>query len=192
DFFAQITDTTETTRNFIMQQNVANQQVINLGVSYPFNVKKWWSVYLSVNAFRSTFESQNIKFVPIKQNTLSFYGQNTFTLPKGFKAEVSGWFSSPSVWGGTYLTKSLGSLDLALQKKILKDKIDARLSMSDVFFTSPWRGDTQFGDLIIRGGGGWESRQVRLNLSYAFGNNEVKASRRRKTGLEDESNRLGG
>lgn len=191
DFFAQITDTTETTRNFIMQQNVANQQVINLGVSYPFNVKKWWNVYLSVNAFRSTFESQNKKFVPIKQNTLSFYGQNTFTLPKGFKAEVSGWFSSPSVWGGTYLTKSLGSLDLAVQKKILKDKIDARLSMSDIFFTSPWRGDMQFGDLIIRGGGGWESRQVRLNLSYAFGNNEVKAARRRKTGLEDESGRLG-
>ncbi len=190
DFFAQITDTTETTRNFMMQQNVANQQVLNLGISYPFNIKKWWNVYLSVNAFRSSFQSENVKFVAITQSTLSFYGQNTFTLPKGFKAEVSGWFSSPSVWGGTYLTKSLGSLDLALQKKILKEKVDASLSMSDVFFTSPWRGDTQFGELIIQGSGGWESRQVRLNLSYAFGNSEVKAARRRKTGLEDESGRL--
>jgi iron complex outermembrane receptor protein len=191
DFFAQITDTTEVTRNFIMEQNVANQQVLNLGVSYPFNVKKWWNVYLSVNAFRSSFASDNPKFVPIKQSTVSFYGQNTFTLPKGFKAEVSGWFSSPSVWGGTYVIKSLGSLDLALQKKILKDKVDARISVSDLFVTSFWNGNSQFGDLLIRGNGGWESRQVRLNLSYSFGNNEVKASRRRKTGLEDERGRLG-
>ncbi|MFB0948357.1 MAG: outer membrane beta-barrel protein, partial [Spirosomataceae bacterium] len=104
---------------------------------------------------------------------------------------VSGWFSSPSVWGGTYVIKSLGSLDLALQKKILKDKVDARISVSDLFVTSFWNGNSQFGDLLIRGNGGWESRQVRLNLSYSFGNNEVKASRRRKIGLEDERGRLG-
>lgn len=174
-----------------MEQNVADQQVINLGVSYPFNPTKWWNVYFSLNAYRSTLRSENPKFVPVKQNTLSFYGQNTFSLMGGFKAEVSGWFSSPSVWGGTYVTRSLGSLDLALQKKILGEKVDARLSFSDVFFTSPWQGSMQFGELVIRGNGGWESRQLRLNLSYNFGNKEVKGARKRKTGLEDEASRIG-
>jgi hypothetical protein len=41
----------------------------------------------------------------------------------------------------------------------------------------------------MRVGGGWESRQFRLNFSYRFGNNEVKAARQRKGGLEEEEKR---
>ena len=190
DFFAQITDTIEGTRNFLMEQNIANQRVINIGISYPFQVAKWWDVFISIDAYSSSFEATNEKYVPITRTTASMYGQNTFTLPRKWKMEVSGWFSTPSVWGGTYLAKSLGSLDIAFQKKIFKERISARLAFSDVFFTSYWRGDMQFGDLKIGGKGGWESRQIRLNLSYNFGNNQVKSARNRNTGLEDEKGRI--
>jgi iron complex outermembrane receptor protein len=191
DFFANITDTLGSTRNFLITRNIANQEVWNLGVSYPFQVAKWWSVYLSVNAFHASYQGSDEKFRAIDQSTVSFYGQNTFSLPKGFRLEVSGWFSSPSVWGGTYLTRSMGSLDLALQKKFLNDRLSVRLAVSDVLFTSFWRADMRFGDLYIDGSGGWESRQGRINISYAFGNNEVKNNRKRKTGLEDEDSRIG-
>ncbi len=190
DFFAQITDTLGTNRNFLQQRNIANQRVINLGISYPFDAAKWWSVYLSVNAFRSSFESDNDKFVAIDQNTLSLYAQNSFRLPKGIRFEVSGWFSSPSVWGGTYQTRSLGSLNLAVQKKFNNDQITMRIAANDILYTSNWRGDTTFGDLYIDGNGGWESRNVVFNVSYTFGSNEVKAARKRETGLEDESSRI--
>jgi iron complex outermembrane recepter protein len=145
---------------------------------------------ISLDAYRSSFEAKNEKYVPITRTTASFYGQNTFSLPKGLKMEISGWFSTPSVWGGTYLAKSLGSLDIAVQKKLFKDKISARLAVNDVFFTSFWRGNTQFGDLKINGRGGWESRNIRLNLSYNFGNKQVKSARNRTTGLEDEKGRI--
>ena len=189
DFFAQITQAEGPTRNFIMQRNVANQEVWNLGVSYPFSPAKWWEVYMNVQASNSAFKGNDANFVSITQNNMNVYGQNTFSLPKKIKLEVSGWFSSPSVWGGTYRTKSLGSLDLAVQKKILKDKINVRMAVSDIFFTSPWRGDFTFGELAIRGNGGFESRQFRVNLSYNFGNSNVKATQR-KTGVDDENNRI--
>ena len=59
-------------------------------------------------------------------------------------------------------------------------------------YTSPWKGNTEFGNLIINGDGGNDSRQVRFNLSYNFGNDQVKKARTRNTGLEDEKNRIGG
>ncbi len=192
DYFAKITEAVGQNQNFLITRNVANQKVINLGVSYPTSFNKWWSIYFSLNAYRSIFEATNPDFLPISQNTLSFYAQNTFKLPKGFRAEVSGWYSSPSIWGGTYQTKSLGSLNIACQKKFMDDKITARLSFNDVLFTSPWRGITEFGNLTINGNGGGDSRQVRFNLSYNFGSNEVKKARKRKTGLEDEKNRING
>ena len=191
DFFAQVTQADGDARNFLITRNVANQQIIDLGISYPFKVNKWWNVYASVNAFQSKYMATNDSFTGLTQETLSFYGQNNFTLPKNFNLEVSGWFSSPSVWGGTYRTKSLGSLDLAIQKQFLNKKLNARLAFSDVLFTSPWRANATFPNLIITGDGGNDSRQVRFNLSYNFGSDKVKKARTRSTGLEEEKNRIG-
>lgn len=191
DFFAQVTSAQDERRSVIQEQNIATQETWSLNVSYPFEINKWWNAFINVNAYNSSYKGKTDEFVSISQSTLNFYGQNTFSLPKGYKFEISGWYNSPSVWGGTYQTNSLGAMDLAIQKSFLEDKLSFRMSMSDIFFSSPWSGGTQFGDVIIQGGGGWESRQIRVNLSYNFGNNQVKSARRRKTGAEDESNRVG-
>lgn len=190
DFFAQVTEALGEDQNFINQRNVANQRVYNIGVSYPTRINDWWSIYLSLNAFRSEYEATSPDFLPVSQNTLSFYGQNTFSLPAGLTFEVSGWFQSPSIWGGTYRTDSLGSLDVALQKKFFNDKLTVRVAGSDILFTSPWSGVTEFGDLVIDGSGGSDSRQFRLSLNYNFGSDEIKQARKRKTAIEDEKGRI--
>ena len=146
---------------------------------------------MSVNAYQSKYMATNDTFTGITQETLSLYGQNNFSLPKDFNLEISGWFSSPSVWGGTYRTRSLGSLDIAIQKQFLSKKLTARLAFSDVLFTSPWRANATFPNLVITGDGGNDSRQVRFNLSYNFGSEQIKKSRNRNSGLEDEKNRIG-
>jgi iron complex outermembrane recepter protein len=189
DFFAQVTQSEGANKNFMTTKNVANQEVWNLGVSYPFTVNKWWDVYANVEFSNSSYKGNDANFVSITQNNFNFYASNTFSMPEKIKMEVSGWFSSPSVWGGTYRTKSLGSLDLALQRKFWKDKMNLRLAFSDMLFTSPWSGETRFGDLYISGNGGWESRQFRVNLSYNFGNSNVKSTQK-KTGIDDENKRI--
>ncbi len=192
DFFAQVTEAVGTNRNFLTSKNVANNEILNLGVSYPFKVNNWWNVYFNASGFYSRYIPTDPSFIAISQETFNIYAQNTINLPKEVVMEVSGWFNSPSVWGGTYRTSSLGSLDVAFQKKFLNKKLNARIAFSDVLFTSPWQGNTEFGNLIINGDGGNDSRQVRFNLSYNFGNDLVKKERTRNTGLDDEKNRIGG
>ena len=130
-----------------------------------------------------------MNFVSITQNNFNCYALNTFSLPSKIKLEVSGWFSSPSVWGGTYRTKSLGSLDLAIQKKILHDKFNVRMAISDLFYTSNWHGDTQFGEVFITANGGYDSRQFKINLSYNFGNSNAKSTLK-KNGIDEENKRI--
>lgn len=191
DFFAQVIEASGPSKSFLTARNVANEEVINLGVSYPFEVKKWWNVFISVNAFQSKYIATNDAFLSVKQQTLSLYGQNNFNLPKGITMEVSGWYSSPSIWGGTFKTQSIGSLDLAFQKQFLNKKLTTRLAFSDILYSSPWHGRTQYDFVKIKGDGGNDSRQVRFNLTYNFGSDAVKKSRERETGLEDEKNRIG-
>ncbi|WP_298223778.1 outer membrane beta-barrel family protein [Flavobacterium sp.] len=190
DYFAQVIEAAGPSKSFLTSKNVADQQVIDLGVSYPFDVNKWWNVYLSVNAFQSKFMATNDSFISIKQETLSFYGQNNFKLPKEINLEISGWYSSPSIWGGTFKTSSIGSLDIAVQKQFWNKKFTARVAVSDVLYTSPWQGKTEYAFVKINGNGGQDSRQLRFNLTYKFGNDAVKKSRQRETGLEDEKNRI--
>lgn len=192
DYFAQVTDTLGFAQNFISTINVADEQTINLTVSLPFQIKPWWSVFVNVSAFHTSYLANDVKFVPVSRFTGSLYASNTFLLPAGFRLEVSGWFSTPSIWGGTYLVSSMGSLDVAVEKKFFKDRLSLRVAGSDLFFTSFWEADLQFGGLYIDGSGGWESRKIAVSLSYNFGNTEVKKARDRKTGLEDEKNRTGG
>jgi len=191
DFSAQVTEARGSDQSVLISRNVANQRVVNVGISYPTKFNKWWNVYVSLNAFRSMFEATNEDFNAISQNTLSFYAQNTFKLPSNWRAEVSGWYSSPSIWGGTYETRSIGSLNLAIQKKFFSDKMTLRVAVNDVLFTSPWQGDTRFGDVVILGDGGNDSRQFRVNLTYNFGRNEIRKARKHDTGIEDEKARVG-
>ncbi len=190
DFFARVTVAEGNSRNFLTTLNVADQEIINLGISYPKKINNWWNLYLSINAYSSNYKATSPEFLPVSQETLSFYAQNTISLPKGLRMEISGWYSSPSIWGGTYQTASLGSLNIAFQKKYFSDKLTARLSFNDILYTIPWRGTTQFGDLFIDGSGGSDSRQVAFSLSYNFGRSEIKKARNRKTGLEDEKGRI--
>ena len=192
NFFAQVTDTIGGNGNFMQTRNVADEQTINLSVALPFQIKKWWSVFLNVGAYHTSYFANDDKFIPVNRATATFYASNTFLLPAGFKFEVSGFFSSPSIWGGTYLVNSLGSLNLAVEKKFMKEKMSLRVAASDIFYTSGWTADLQYGGLSIYGTGAWESQKIAVSLSYNFGNSEVKKARDRKTGLEDEEKRTGG
>ena len=191
DFFARVTVADSETTNFLTTLNVADQEVINLGISYPKKIYEWWNLYFSLNAYISDFKATSDEFLPVRQETLSFYAQNTLNLSKTLRMEISGWYSSPSIWGGTYQTEALGSLNVAFQKKLFDERFTARLSFNDILFTVPWSGTTQFGDLFIDGQGGSDSRQVAFGLTYDFGRNEIKKARKRKTGLTDENNRIG-
>ncbi len=191
DYFTSITDTTEQNRNYISTRNLASRKTITLSISYPFQIAKWWSVYANVSAYRSTNRADlgAGRQISLTANVLSVYAQQTFTLPNGFSAEVSGFYTSPSVWGGTFLNRRFWGVDAGLQRKVLGGNGTVKLTVSDVFNVMQWRGISQFGGLYMDARGGWESRQVRLNFSYNLGNNKLKAARQRKTGLEDESGR---
>ena len=192
DYFTSITDTTEQDRNYITTRNLASRKTITLSVSYPFQIAKWWSVYANLSAYRSTNRADlgAGRQISLTANVLSLYAQQTFTLPNGFSAEVSGFYTSPSVWGGTFLNRRFWGVDAGVQRKVLGRNGTLKLTVSDVFNVMQWRGISQFGGLYMDARGGWESRQVRLNFSYNLGNLQLKAARQRKTGMDDESGRV--
>jgi 5-hydroxyisourate hydrolase-like protein (transthyretin family) len=178
---------------YVTNRNLSRQDNINFGISSPTPIKKWWNGFVNISAYSSRFvanlpEYQFDQRVPFAWN---LYAEQNWTLPKGFTLSASGWYNSPAIWGGTMRSRQQGSFDMGLQKKIWEGRGNLRLSVTDIFFTAPWGGVTDvIPGLRMTARGQWESRQVRLNFSYRFGNKEVKGARQRETGSESEKNRI--
>lgn len=190
DVFTQITDAVNDQAASLTWVNLTEQTNLALTVSYPFSIAQWWNVYSTLTAYRvSNQASIEGKVIDLTANALNFYGQNTFILPKGFKMELSGWYNAPALWGN-WVTNSQYDVSVGLAKSFRNDNATVKINVSDLFYTNGWGGESQFGSLFMRGGGQWESRQVRLNFSYLFGNKQVKGARKRSTGLEDEQKRI--
>jgi iron complex outermembrane recepter protein len=119
-----------------------------------------------------------------------FYNQHTITLPQKISLEVSGFYNSPSIWGGTFRNRPFWGVDAGLQKRLLKEKATLKMTVSDIFFSMQWRGISNFAGLYMDASGGWESRQFKLNFTYRFGRKEIKSQRNRNTGSEDINKRL--
>ncbi|MEP7264906.1 MAG: outer membrane beta-barrel protein [Bacteroidota bacterium] len=194
DYSAQVTDTIEGNKSFLSPRNLASEDVFSLDINVSTQIKKWWGLYTNITASNLSYNADfgGGRTLDASVYTLNIYAQNTFRLPAGFNFELSGWFSTPSIWGGTFKTKTGGSLDAGLQKKFLSDRLTLKLSVTDIFVTAPWRSTSAFEVIKIEANGGWETRQFRANLTWRFGSKTVKAVKARSTGNETETKRVGG
>ncbi len=177
---------------FITWENLAEQQVYSANAAIPHSFSKKWSAFFNISAsyINNQADYGENRVVDVKAFTYNIYTQQTFDLPKGFKGEISGWYSGPGVWGGVFKYESSWSLNVGLQRKFLNDQLNIRLSANDLFYETGWDGFSDFAGLYTEGSGRWDSRRVSLSIGYDFGNQNVK-SRKRKTGLEDEAGRVG-
>jgi iron complex outermembrane recepter protein len=192
DFFTEITNVLDSTKSFVMTDNLAYMDNFGLNISAPLPLAKWYNGFFNFGANFQEYRA-NLPQGVISVNVPSYniYMQNTFTLGKGFAAELSGFYASPNLWGGSFRTNPFGGIDIGLQKKILKDKGMIKLALSDVLFTQRWRGVSTFGGNFFEAKGGWESQQARVSFSYRFGSDDF-SPRERKKGNESEANRIKG
>jgi len=184
-------DETNPQASFISWDNLATQSVLSFNASIPHKFTKWWRAFFNVGL--SYIDNQanygGDAIVDVQTFSYSIYQQHTFNLFKGFKAELSGYYSGPGVWGGTFVYGANWSVGAGLQRNFLKNKLRVRMSVANIFNRIGWYGSSSFNGLVSTGNGMWDSRYVSLSLNYNFGNSNVK-SRKRKTGLDSESKRI--
>lgn len=196
--FSHITDVfssvpkSEGTKAFITNENVATQNIVSLNVSMPVQYK-WYSLFFNINTYYSHYKGEAVGY-KIDQGIFSvnLYAQQTFKLSKTITGQISGFYTSPSIWQGAFKSKQLGSIDAGIQQVLLKGKLTAKATLTDVFKTFHWYATNNTSGQTLRANGGWESRQFRINLSYRFGNNKVRAARQRKLASDEETKRTEG
>ncbi len=191
DYFAQIIDTVAN-KTYVTQKNLAQQNIFSFNFSAPVKVTKWWNSFATVNAYHSAYRANfgAGKKINVNVDALSLYTQQTFSIKKGPTFELSGFYNSPSVWGGTFKSAAIGSVDVGVQQKLFKGAGTIKVNFTDLLNTLHWRGTSDYGGSYLVASGHFESQQLKINFSYRFGNSQVKAARQRKAAAEEENKRL--
>lgn len=194
DDITEVIQPSETEDSITVQtnKNLARVESYSISGAYPFQITKWWSNVTNFNLYYNHFTG-NVANTNLSNGSPAFTisTNNSFTLPKGFAAEVGLWFQSPQVYGFMKL-EEMWMLNLGLQKQVFKDKGTIKLNVQDLFWTGPPSATSKYNAYIESFDVLRDTRQVSLSFSYRFGNNKISGVRRRRSGAEDEKNRVGG
>lgn len=174
------------------QQNLELSLTTGFAISAVVRIAKWWEIN---NFVQGTYKREKSGYLQgtYDYDVASIYANmnNSFNIhsKSGLKAELSGWYSSPTIQG-IYKLNSTFDLSAGIRRNIAKGKGTIRLAATDLFNGNPYRIDVDY--LNQRNGfrEQTDTRSVTLSMSWKLGN-IVGAPRKRNTGSEDEKKRAG-
>lgn len=177
---------------YLTSRNLDRITTTSIMLSFPAKMSKWWNMQ---NNFNGLLQNVNTDYdgkkLDISLKNFRFNMINNFTVSKGFTAEISGFYQSPSLFG-IYKSKGVSSVSIGLQKKTKNEKNTFSLNFSDVFKTGIYQFSANVPELNIQTSGrlDFEPRVLRFTYSHNFGSKKVKAERKRETGSEEERRRV--
>lgn len=194
DNITQVIQPSETDTGRVTVQtnkNLTRMRYYAFSGAYPYQVTKWWNTMVNFNLYYAHYEG-NIANTTLSKGAPAYTlsTTNRFSLPKGFSAELSGWYQSKQVYGYMDL-QAMWMLNAGIQKSIMKNKATVRLNVQDAFWKGYPRATSTYDQYVEDFTARRTSRQVALSFTYRFGNNKIQSARRRSGGAEDEKSRVG-
>ena len=171
--------------------NLSSSDYFGLTVAAPVRINKWWNMINNANAYYNHFNG-SLAGTTLDNGRPAFDVRvnNTFTLEKGWTAELNGSYNS----GGQYgfmVSKSQWGIAAGIQKSILKNRGTIRLNMTDIFWTNLPRATITYDNYIEKWHAYRETRVANISFTYRFGKNTIAQARRRTTASEEERQRAG-
>jgi outer membrane receptor protein involved in Fe transport len=176
------------------QGNIGSGEYYSAGLYFPLAVAKWWNLQNNFNLFYNKFNDNNLEGAPFELSKLSynFNITSSITLPADWTIETNFWLNSPRVRGLEKTTIYQYALNTGVQKSFLNKSLKLKLNIDDIFATNYWKGTLNYQNVNLRVQNNYINRRVSFNISYSFGNQNVKSARSRNTATEEMKNRAGG
>jgi hypothetical protein len=185
----QKNDATQVVTNSFTNYPSADQLSATITLMKPLLSNKWQTV-TTLGVLAAQVQGGVGTIGVTKASPGAFLSSNhILTLRAGLKAEVSASYMSPMTFGGMAIRSSYSG-NVGISQTVLKGAGTLTLNVTDVFNTQRSRFDVLAAGINSQNVNKVESRFVKLNFSYKFGNQKVKASQRRETGVDAERSRM--
>ncbi len=170
--------------------NFARMENYSATLMLPFTVTKWWNTTNTLLGLYNSYYGDNVGGAVYNHGKFSYNlnSINTFTLPDGFRAELTGIYNAANVYG-LYQISHYSMVNAGVSRAFLQKKLNVKVGVNDIFHSSGYDVNTNAGDIHMQGSSYTDSRKVTLSVSYKFGG-KVAPARQRNQGNEDARGRL--
>ncbi|HEX7904327.1 MAG TPA: outer membrane beta-barrel family protein [Chitinophagaceae bacterium] len=179
-------------KQLFVSENLDNIKTVNLSLSLPFTITKWWNMQ---NNLQGTWQQVNAFFkngpFSVEQKNFSGYSSNSFTLPKNYSIELSGFYQSKRLFGAS-IFQGVSILNVGLQKMFGEKNDKLRFAVSDIFANGFFRSvsDIPEENIYVKFKIRFNQRTYKLTYTHNFGNNKLNSKRNHSTASEEEQRRM--
>lgn len=156
-------------------QNFGTTEEIGLETILSIRPAKWWNISSTINTYQSTLSNYG-GFDVANERTVRFRTQfnSQMTLPQDINFQISGYYSAPFKSAQADIS-AFRSINLALSKSFLDDKLRVSVNTRDIFGWMRFEADITINDFITEYTmHKWDSRSVGVSVAYNFGKGTMK------------------
>ncbi|MGZ5246196.1 MAG: TonB-dependent receptor domain-containing protein [Flavitalea sp.] len=173
------------------QGNIGKMTNAGISINVQKSITSWWSTVVYANYNYRKFKGHvNNEMVEVEGGNFVTNINNQFKFPKGWSAEISGWYRTKGV-EGQIVIDPMGACNVGVGKQVLKNKGTLKLNVRDLFYTQVAKGQINFESTEASFRNFRDTRVVNLTFSYRFGKPMNGGnSQRKKGGANEEENRV--
>jgi hypothetical protein len=178
---------------YLTPDNVASFRNMALSITAPIPVAKWWNINFFTTVYNNHYKGV-YDTIAIDIALTSFMANitNTFTISKGFTAELSGFYRYKGVDNLTQV-EPVYQMSFGIQKQIMQGKGTFRLNVRDPFAWQKFEGYNKYGYVDMHFVNRPDVRQLTATFTMRFGKQTQQNQPPRRRGLssQEEQNRVG-
>jgi hypothetical protein len=186
-YYSKGTDTTISSST-----NYKNSDFFYFFANFSKRLYNWWTpTFVAGTGYYRYNTSTSGLNNNIPNNTWSYLIQfyNSFSIRNVFKIEWNNSLQGPMA-SGIYMLHAIFYSNIGLSREIFKNKSAVKLSLTDIFNSNNRNYDIHYNAVNMNIKRKQESRFIKLQFTYPFGNNKYKHKTKNKNELEDIQKRL--
>jgi hypothetical protein len=161
------------------QVNLGQLRRFDMIASFPFQIFSFWEIQLAPDvAYMSYPISQLLGEKILSRWTVTLSAQQHFKLPYNTKMDISTEYYSAGL-RGMYVTHGGFYTDIGFKKPFFKNRLDAQLTVSDVFNTSRYQAVSGSNITNYHYNEKPDTRRLGITLHYHFGSNGFKENNKK-------------
>ncbi|MDX1762025.1 MAG: TonB-dependent receptor [Christiangramia sp.] len=182
----------ETGRLIFEASNLDYTKTFGISLGFPWKIRSWWRTQNNFNYVKQKVRGFYYEEpIELSLGNFSFNISNSYKISDSWAAELSGFYTSEGIFG-TAKYDAVYRIDSGISKKFGENGGTLKFTVRDMLDSFEFNGGTNIPeqDLKTKNLLDFSAKTFLLTYTRNFGNNKLKSSRERKTGAEEERQRV--